>query len=262
MKTKSHTTNDHGRFVHNSEQRNIDEKHVKRIMKSMVEYGFLPSKPLQCYWSKDGKLVVVDGHHRLSAAKALGIPVHFVIETPESQSAMAAVNQIVKKWALKDFARLYASRGNRDYIKLLEYEELGIPLTMAASMTYCNGAGSGSANHDIPTGKFTIKTTRVIDLVASVIQEFSQLNQAAGSRAFIAAISKCVLCDEFDLQHFRKRLRENIGMLEKTNNADQMLGLIETIYNFRTKDKKPIKFFVEAAAKARMPKGFREKSPD
>jgi hypothetical protein len=257
MKTKNHTTQDYGRFVHNDEQREIDDKHVKKLMQSMVEYGFLPSKPLQCYWSKDGKLVVVDGHHRLAAAIALGIPVHFVIETPESQAAMARVNQVVKKWGMKDFARLYASRGNQNYIKLLEYEDMGIPLTMAASMMYHHGAASGNAHRDIPSGKFSIRTTRVVDLVASVVHEFSQINQAAGSRAFIAAISKCVLCEEFDLQHFSKRLKENISMLEKTNNADQMLSLIETIYNFRTKDKKPIKFFVEAASKQRNPKGAR-----
>lgn len=237
-------------FVHNHEQRNISASHVKKLMESMRTFGFLRSKPIQCY-KKGSKLVVVDGHHRLEAAMKLGIDVVVVIESAESQGTMAAVNAVVKKWQSGDFVRLYASRGNPHYMKLTEYQERGIPYGMAASMMIQNSAGSGNANKSIADGSFKIKTLKLVDNVADLISEFGVIANSVTSRAFIAAISKCILCKEFSLDTFKARLRENITMMKKTSNEDQMLSVIESIYNHRSRNPRPIKFFVETAARER-----------
>jgi hypothetical protein len=237
-------------FVHNHEQRPIIQSHVKKLIESMKVFGFLPSKPIQCY-RKGGKLVVVDGHHRLAAAMQLNIDVEVVIENRESQETMGAVNSIVKKWEGKDFIRMYASRGNPHYVKLIDYKEKGIPYGMAGSMLIRNAASSGNANASIQNGTFTIKTTEIIDQVVDVVTEFEHVSPAIKSRPFIAAISKCIMCKEFSLDTFKSRLRENAAMMKKTSNEDQMLSLIESIYNHRSRNPLPLKFFVDTASKER-----------
>ena len=244
------TVTKYSEFIHNHEQRPIIQSHVKKLMDSMKEFGFLESKPIQCY-RKGFKLVVVDGHHRLAAAMQLNIAVEVVIENDQAQETMGAVNSIVKKWDSKDFIRMYATRGNPHYVKLIEYNEKGIPLTMAASMLIRNAAASGNANKSIQDGSFEIKTTEIIDKVADFIDEFASMNSALRSRPFIAAISKCIMCDEFSLETFKQRIKENIQMMKKTSNEDQMLSVIEAIYNHRSRSPIPIKFFVESASKDR-----------
>ncbi len=244
------TITKYSEFVHNHEQRPIDQGHVKRIMESMRTFGFLPSKPIQCY-RKKGKLVVVDGHHRLAAAMNLNIDVVVVVESEKSQSTMTAVNVLVKKWQGSDFVRLYASRGNQHYLKLLEYGDKGIPFGLAASMMINNSASSGNASKSIADGTFKVKTLEIIDQVADLIADFSAYSSCVASRPFISAISKCIMCDSFSLDTFRGRLRENIVMLKKTSNEEQMITLIEAIYNHRSRQPLPLKFLVETAAKER-----------
>lgn len=242
-------------FVHNEEQRPIIQRHVNALIESMKLYGFLPSKPIQCYKRKDGKLVVVDGHHRLAAAMRLNLDVHIVIEDESAQLTMAPVNIIVKKWNLDDFIRLYASRGNKNYIKLMEYKDKGVPSGMAASMLINNAASSGNANKSIADGLFKIKSFDLIESVVGLVSEFGGLSSVLRSRAFIAAISKCIMCAQFDLDVFKARLMENPTMMTKTSNEDQMLSVIEAIYNKRSRNPQPIKFYVEGASRDRNAKG-------
>lgn len=244
------TVTKYSEFIHNHEQRPIIQSHVKKLVDSMKEFGFLESKPIQCY-RKGGKLIVVDGHHRLAAAMQLNIDVEVVIENHDAQETMGAVNSIVKKWEGKDFIRMFATRGNSHYVKLLEYHEKGIPLGMAASMMIRNAASSGNANKSIQDGSFKIKTTEIIDQVVDFLDELGSLNPALRSRPFIAAISKCIMCDEFSMETFKQRIKENSQMMKKTSNEDQMLAVIEAIYNHRSRSPIPIKFFVETSAKDR-----------
>lgn len=247
---KLEQTIDYARFITNYEQRSIDERHAKRIAENIAHVGFLPSKPIQCY-KKGGKLMVVDGHHRLEAAKAAKSPVFYVVESDRCQQTMAAENFLVKKWTQEDYIRLYASRGIEDYKLLLQYKDIGIPVGMAASMMIYNAASSGNANAAVQNGTFKIKTTWLVDKVAELIQEFGEVNPAAKSRPFIAAISKCIMCEGFSCDTFIRRMRENPLMLEKTSNEEQMLMQIESVYNFRSRNPFPVKFEAEKAAKER-----------
>jgi ParB family chromosome partitioning protein len=53
-----------------SHQRKPSDFHVKRLAESMKRVGFVT--PLTCIRADDGKLIVIDGQHRLLAAKMLG----------------------------------------------------------------------------------------------------------------------------------------------------------------------------------------------
>lgn len=247
---KLEKTTNYSMFVKNPEQRPIDERHAKRIGENMQHVGYLPSKPIQCY-KKGAKLVVVDGHHRLAAAKSLGIPIFYVIESDRSQQTMAAENLLVKKWSGIDFVRLYAARGIQSYKTLLYYVDRGIPHNMAASMMINNSASSGNANTAIQNGTFKIKSTEQIEMVDSILQEFGNKCPAIRSKMFISAISKCILWNGFNYDLFVRRLRENAGMIEKTSNEEQMLTQIEAVYNYRSRQPVPLKFHVEEATKAR-----------
>jgi hypothetical protein len=247
---KLEKTNNYDLFVTNSEQRPISQQHAKKLASSIQQFGFLPSKPIQCY-RKGGRLVVVDGHHRLEAARATGAHLYFIVEGEESQRTMGPENILVKKWSGLDFARMYAARGSKDYQELIRYNDRGIPLNMAASMLINNGAASGNANAAIIEGTFKIKCRRQAEAVCSMIETFGGKNEAVHSRAFISAYSKCLMWDGFSNEAFTKRMRENLIMLEKTSNAEQMLTVIEGIYNKRSRSPVALKFHVEEAARKR-----------
>lgn len=247
---KLEKTKDYGKFIHNHEQRPIDRLHAKRIAENMQQVGFIPSKPIQCY-KKGTKLVVVDGHHRLKAAESIGLEVFYVVEAELSQQTMASENMLVKKWVYLDFARLYAARGNKDYIKLMHYVEAGIPCSMASSLLHGEGAASCNVRANLANGKFKVVTTEDIDRIVWLMNKFGEKSPAVKIRAFISAISKCLMCDDFDFDVFVSRMEANPHMMEKASNEDQMLSVIEGIYNFRSRTPIPLKHKVVESSKSR-----------
>lgn len=250
---KLEKTKNYKLFAHNNEQRPIDERHAKRIAENMGMVGFLPSKPIQCY-RKNGKLVIVDGHHRFEAAKIALVDIFYVVENEASQQTMGAENLLVKKWTMEDFARLYALRGDKNYIDLMQYSRLGVPISMAASMLHHESAASGNANNRVQDGTFKIKSHAIIDQVVNIMIEFAARNEAVKSRQFISAMSKCLMWDGFDVALFVRRLRDNSIIIERTSNEGQMLSQIESIYNFRSRQPVPLRFYVEAASRERKAK--------
>lgn len=248
------STNNYTLFSHNPEQQPISVDHVKKLVASIKKHGFRPSKPLQAYQGKKG-LVLVDGHHRLEAARLAGSWVYYVVEelATDPQGAMADENTFVRKWPLMAFVRMFAGRGLHDYIVLRDYVSRGVPLSRAASLLIGQSASSGNANELIPTGRFRVKDTKRIDQVVSLIESEPE-NATLRHGNFIAALSLCLWLKEFDFPTFTERLKTNARMLPKCSNKDDFLRSIEEIYNFRTRVRVPIAFLSTEAAKARSKK--------
>ena len=59
---------------------------LRKIKATMSKYGFLHGYPLHCWQgtgTQKGKLVIKDGQHRFEAAKELGLPIAYIINTRE-----------------------------------------------------------------------------------------------------------------------------------------------------------------------------------
>ena len=253
MKTtpKIEFSNRYTDFESNPEQRGIKNRHVSDIIESMRTFGFLPSKPIQCY-KKGRKLVIIDGHHRYEAAKALGIELVYIIEPESNQATIGPVNVVVSKWAQLDFVRMYAARNNPDFAELLKYHEMGIPVGMAASMLIGNSAASGNTLESIKHGTFKIKTRKYINHVIDVVECFGDSNPVYLSRSFMDAFTKCLFTPQFDLEQFKKRVAANPLALEKTATTDKMLDQIEKLYNRKSQINIPLGFLVREKARERM----------
>jgi hypothetical protein len=247
---KIEKTKNYELFVKNDEQRPINVGHAKRLAANMVKYGFIPSKPIQAY-RKGNKLVVVDGHHRLEAAKAANIPVCYVVEEKTSQDTMASENSLVKKWVTDDFVRLYASRGIPEYKEIMNYAAQGIPIGLVVMMLAGWTGGIGNNNRALQFGAYKIKTRKYADAAVAIIKEFGQANDTVKNRTFITCLVKCMVVPAFSVEFFVGKLRANIGMLDKTSNADQMLAQFESIYNYRSRQTIPLKYLVSEEMKSR-----------
>lgn len=247
---KLNISKEYSEFNHNNEQRLLDEAHVTKIAKSIKDHGFLPSKPIQVY-KKENKFVIVDGHHRFEAAKRIKVAFYYVLESQTCQGVMAVENLLVKKWNMIDYVRLFAARGDENYARLLYYHKKGISISMSSSMMIGNLAASGNASKAVMSGKFKIKETAQIETIVSFIDEFRGLNEACVSRSFVAALSKCLMWEGFDVSHFRNRLRNYYPMIQKQSTDEKMLDEIESVYNYKSKSKIPIKIPAQEAAKKR-----------
>lgn len=249
-KHKIESSNNYGRFVDHEFQQKMSPAHLKRIMASMNQFGFLPSKPVQVY-TKGGKYYIIDGHHRFYAAKSLGIPVLFVVEPESHSDAIGMENYAVKKWSMESFVKLYAGKGNPNYQTLLFYASKGIGIGHAASMLGGQSSHSGNLLKYVRAGTFTVKTTEHCDLVVRAIEELENEIPLIRKRTFVEALSVLLYVREFDLDTFIKRALVNPKAFVNCASREQALELIDDVYNFRAREKTNLSFLAKEAMRKR-----------
>lgn len=246
-------------FSANPHQRKFSETKCQQLMDKMQRNGFPPSMAISVYQEKLGKLVVNAGHHRLAAAKRLGVEVLYVVEHKWSITELSDEGAIATSWSLRDHVCNYAKNGNADYIELLDREVDGLNISQAASMLIGEQAGSGNSSRFLKAGTFKIKTRDQIRFWLAMNEEFGERVPCLNHRVFVSCWSKCMFTPEFDQDIFLKRLRANPSMLEKCNTEDQMFRLIEELYNFKSPKKIPLSFIVSSNSEKRKVIGIQGK---
>jgi hypothetical protein len=251
-----HETTDYTKFLYNKVQRATDDRlirHIKEIALSMQTYGFLPSKCIHVV-NEYGKLRVIDGHNRLEAAKRAGIAVIYQVGHAKEAAAFIDINRITKTWTLRDYVESFAQQGFPDYITLLGYVKLGIPMTVAGGLLSGNSAASsGPTSKSIPKGEFKVKTTASCDMLLKLFQEAPKAATELKSMAYIAAISAMFPLEEFDLTTFLRKLELNPLSLVKAANRDQAMDTVEQIYNHQNRSRAPLAFLAKQRIAASNP---------
>ncbi|MER3602326.1 MAG: hypothetical protein C4339_06410 [Nitrososphaerota archaeon] len=83
-------------------QRKPSDFHVKRLAESMKRVGFVT--PLTCVRSAEGRLIVIDGQHRLLAAKMLGAKLLPCLVIPEKYAVKLMELNVEKTMNLREKA--------------------------------------------------------------------------------------------------------------------------------------------------------------
>lgn len=114
---KTIKTMNYSQFKH-APNRNINHKHVKRLMDSYRnDPHFFSVSPIVV----TSQNVILDGQHRLLAAKRLEVPIYYMVDhtintDEEIQNSIKNRNINQLAWSIKDYIEVYAQRGMEAYI--------------------------------------------------------------------------------------------------------------------------------------------------
>lgn len=225
-------TSDYSLFESHESNRSL---HVdKALFESMRRVGFMPSSPIHCATNKNKKLKVIRGHHRLSYAKQLGLPVYYVID--DSNTEIGDLETCQSKWSLEDFVVCHAHNGNPEYEHLLNFKTThNLPMGAAASLVYgyTNMKCGQKLLQDIKRGTFKrgdmIHANKVAGLVDYCLNHGISF---ATNSSFISALSGVVAVNEFDSDHFTRKISSDPIRLRKRSTHKEYLDEIEDFYNF------------------------------
>lgn len=97
-------TKDYDKFtLDNTYNRTVDEKHVVKIQKSYAAYGDRGNLfPVVV----DDKFKVIDGQHRFTARKELGLIIYYIMDIGLDSKVLGGINDAMKKWVKDDFAEV------------------------------------------------------------------------------------------------------------------------------------------------------------
>lgn len=243
--TKPQTTSNYSMFKFKHGNRPVDQAHVKKLITSMTEVYV----PQTIYVNK--RYEITDGQHRFTAAKALGLPITYMV-TDHSLDDIRRMNQNNKNWSIDDFLSSYVSieaKKNPEtvgpYGVFKHFKEITGFGNATCIMMLSNEASSAiglvhsnvikafkNGEFVIPPGQFE-KAKRQAKMI-NLVGHFYEGNKR---RSFIAAFIQALNDEKFDFKKFIRKLELNRSKLFHCTSTDEYLEAIQKLYNWGDKKK-------------------------
>lgn len=178
--TKTLSTRDYSKFKSLLGNRFVKQSHVRKLIASLEHNNLLHANPILV----TDKMVVIDGQHRLLAAKELGLEIYYRIVPGANLETVQELNSTMRAWTLKDFCESYAMLGKPDYETLLAFaNRYGLPLSFSANLL--EGKLTNQSGHEpsrVRNGKFMVKSLRNAEETVSRMRDIMPYSDAQSWR--------------------------------------------------------------------------------
>src|SRR5690348_13876868 len=107
-------TSNYAMFKLADTNRKVKKSHVELLKKAIRKKNLLHLNPIIV----DQDSNVIDGQHRLTAARELKLPIFYMIDNEINDSDIASLNSNKSNWQPLDYINYYARKGNNNYKQL------------------------------------------------------------------------------------------------------------------------------------------------
>lgn len=136
----------------------VNQKHVNKLKESFQKHDYLPSCPIIV----DEDFNVIDGQHRLEAAKQLGIAIFYVVEKEPDNDLLIDLNVTQRKWSSTDYINYFAEKGNEHYIRFRRLlNEIPMDVNTILDMAKLQDVGGHYLQSVVKTGELTIDKVEI-----------------------------------------------------------------------------------------------------
>lgn len=231
------TTDNYAKFKLLAYNRPVREYHVRDLMKSFEEHPHLrPTRPVLL----NEKHEIIDGQHRVEAAKRLGIDTYYMVVEGLTIADARLLNALQRTWSLIDYAESYAADGHTEYVRFMDYyEEYKLPAM--ALVAYMSGKQDQGMRSEFKLGKFRATDRKIIDEYLQKLEDFSEFTDSWREERFALAAFTLFRHDKYD----HKRMMEKMGKARLIRQPARLeyLRELENIYNSDTRLENRVRFF-------------------
>ncbi len=224
-------TNEYYKFKKIKGNRDIKESHLKRLIKAIKNENLLNSNPIIVNSNHE----IIDGQHRLQAARKLKLPIFYTIEKDYTLSEVHILNANTKVWNLKDFLIGYTNAKIKSYqllYGLVQDEKLTVPILLCM-LGYQK---SGKIIEIFKSGNFELTKEEVEEVkeIHEELKPFKHFFNCYPRRFVILYVNKIREHEKFDHKRLIKNLNNKkfIDKIKRQSNDREYIQLFEYIYNF------------------------------
>lgn len=233
---------------------NLKKNRAKKLRESLKSNGWIPSFPMTVR-NNGGKLTILDGQHRFSIARELGMPVKYVIIDQDFD--ISEINNTQDTWKLTDYLSRWQKDGREAYIEIEEFMRIhqNITLSMAISLLGGNNHANTALRNKYKEGDFriTAKTRGKAYQIANAFESIIEVNKDAKHNNLLKALYKCFHVDSFDSSRLIEQCEKNPTMIQPYSRTEDWLDLVQEIYNHGKKSNRiPLRFQAEEAMKEKI----------
>lgn len=231
------STKDHSIFNKLSGNRNINNNHLKSLVASMKKENLLALKPILV----NELMEVVDGQHRLEAAKELDLEIYYLIISKTGARQVSRINSHQKNWKNEDYLNLYVEAfASEEYIKLKSFmSKYNFDLNISFSfLDY--PIRKIEKREEFQQGGFVFPTDE--ESLITLLSKYNSINNlikhhnikpavAFSSIIFVNSLIRFIKSKKISWDVFWKKLEDNWVRIGKRYNVDQYLDMFLDIYN-------------------------------
>lgn len=206
--------------------RQIYQPHLRRLISSIENKNMLQQNPIIV----NERMEIIDGQHRLLAAKALNLPIYYSVVEHADLHEIQMLNANNRPWLPADYLESYIKLGKQSYITLKEFaDEYRISLSIA--LRILAGNHSGDVLVKFRKGEFEIRDMKKAENIASLL---SEVRKHSPDRAY--AHSFCVsalqmLIEKIDPKIFINQLERYQLVVTRRMSSKDYLRQFENIIN-------------------------------
>ena len=214
--------------------RPMNTLHLNRLKKSM-EQDYLVSPIIV-----NEKFQIIDGQHRVKIASDLGLPIRYIQIDGYGLDEVHRLNQNSKNWTNQEFVDGYAGMGYKDYQYLLDFvSDHDVTLTIAISLLSSN---NGDQYMKIKNGTWKVINKERGNTIAEWIQILKPYYDGTARKTFVLALQQLYENRDFEFSQLISKVTLQPMALVHCVNSNQYLSLIESIYNYHSRNKVNLRF--------------------
>ncbi|MBG8556177.1 ParB N-terminal domain-containing protein [Hymenobacter guriensis] len=219
--------------------REIDQAQVKRLVKKIQKRNLLHLRPMDVTMEYG----VIDGQHRLEAARLLGVSIYYRLAPELSKADIAELNSSAKNWTSADYLNYWTVEGKEHYIALSRFlnKHPKFKLTTAKLLV----GGQGSSHHDFLAGSFEVRDYAKAEQVAAFVQQIADewgFTHAFNPR-FVMAINYCLTeVADFEPAVLLRKIGLQPRELQPCVTSAKYIELLEELYNYKTQEHLRVRF--------------------
>jgi hypothetical protein len=246
MSKEVNVTSDLGIFTKIKGNRPENPQHIKRLAESIRTFGMLINPILV-----NKNYEVIDGQHRLAAAKLSHSNIYYIIVEDYGLKQVHALNLNQKNWSAKDFMVAYAKQNERSYVLLLDFYERHAVFTLQDCIMMCSNNAhcmsySGQKKYNTKNvfneGTWEAKDMGLAEEWAENIKLVKQYYRGYTRTTFVGTMLGLFKHPNFDFSEFLGKLKMQPTALVDCANREQYRDLIEDIYNWKRRDKVNLRY--------------------
>lgn len=235
------STTDYDMFREVLGNRAIYAPALRRLRQSVEKKNSLPYTPIKV----NSDMEVIDGQHRLTVARELGLPIYYVIENDANIDTVRRVNTNLRPWTIFDYLESYIAQGKTEYKKLYDFIN-EYSLSISVGIFLLSGAiNSTKVHRDFKEGIFTVVEYEKAERTASFLNEIRRFSpdRVWMDRHLTQAVYR--LDGKLDQRAFLTSLEINNLRVTRRPTTAAYLFELDDILNFGKKDSERITLSID-----------------
>jgi len=236
-------TKNYSQFKIMKANRVVNEKHVRRLMESFKK------NYLYTVITINHKHEIVDGQHRFTAAKRLGLPINYTngIDYGVNDAQIINLNQV--NWNKLDYMESFCTQGKEVYLQLKDFMskfpdfKILVATKIFTGLLHDGGryksdkqSGMHESAKDFETGNLQSAGLAKAYANAKKIMDFKAFYEGFNRNTFVTAVLPLLNSDIYKHSRMIQKLKICPTRLQHCANVKQYRYLLQEIYNYKSRD--------------------------